>query len=65
MENKESIEQYEEFLAPRLALGQRQARTESKTRRLVQENIELKSRLDKLLRLIEAKLEGKEFPGRP
>lgn len=59
MENKETIEQYEEFLAPRLKLGERMARVASKLAELKQENAELKSRLDRLLKLIEEKLGAK------
>lgn len=56
MENHETIEEYEQFLVPRLRLGQRLAKTESNTRRLERENLELKARLDRLLALIEVKL---------
>ncbi len=56
MEDKETIEQYEEFLAPRLKLGERMIGRASKLAKLEQENAELKSRLEKLLGFIEEKL---------
>ncbi len=56
MENKETTEQYEEFLAPRLKLGERMTRTTSRLTKLEQENAELKSRLDRLLSLVEDRL---------
>jgi hypothetical protein len=53
MENKKTIEQYEEFLAPRLKLGERMTKATSRIAELERENTELKAHLDKLLKLVE------------
>ena len=53
MEQRKIIEDYEQFLAPRLRLGQRRAKSESRAQRLERENLELKTRLDRLLTLLE------------
>jgi hypothetical protein len=56
MENKETVKQYEEFLAPRLKLGQRLTKSEPMAHNLEKENAELRRRLDRLIGLFEEKL---------
>lgn len=55
MGQQKIIEDYEQFLAPRLKLGRRQVKSESTAQRLERENLELRTRLDKLLSLLEAR----------
>ena len=58
MEQRKIIEDYEEFLVPRLKLGQKQVKAESKTEKLERENLELKSCLDSLLKMLEERIKA-------
>ena len=56
VDQRKLIEDYERFLAPRLELGTMQHRPRSAFGTLKQENAELKSKLDRLLEILERKL---------
>ena len=53
VEQQKIVEDYEQFLCPRLKLGQKLAKSESRAQKLERENLELKARLDKLLAILE------------
>jgi hypothetical protein len=56
IEQHKIVDDYEQFLAPRLKLGERFTKPESTNQKLERENIELRERLDRLLSIIEGKL---------
>lgn len=55
VEQHKIVEDYEQFLSPRLKLGHEQVSFESRTSKLEREIEELKMRLDKLLNLLETR----------
>lgn len=56
IEQRKVVDDYEQFLEPRLKLGKKHTRTESWNQKLERDNAELKARLDRLLRLLESSL---------
>jgi hypothetical protein len=58
MEDHETIKEYEEYLAPRLKLGERKTRTESKEARLERKIEELMEQNARLLDLLSKKLDS-------